>query len=233
MPHAHADTAPNSPSASSTPGGSSRSAGIVLITVAACEILFMAMHPTSSAHDVASFATEASRGIPGNAMVHGLLITLLVIMCSAYVSFAQFLGLSRLLVRTGLVAFLAASACGIVAGLINGFIVPATAAAFAGADQATTNALIPVLRLCRETNGVCAKADVVWASGAILLWSVALLRRRGIATIAGIIGLICGTLPLALLATGHLPMNVQGFGTFVVLQGVFAIAAGLVLIRKS
>ena len=225
---------PDTASSMHTPtDGSSRSAGILLIAVAACEILFMAMHPTSSAHDAASFATEASRGIPGNAMVHGLLITLLVLMCSAYVSFAQFLGLSRLLVHTGLVAFLAASACGVVAGLINGFIVPATAAAFAGADQTTTSALVPVLRLCRETNGVCAKANVVWASGAILLWSVALLRRRGIAAIAGLVGLICGTLPLALLATGHLPMNVQGFGTFVVLQGVFAIAAGLVLIRKS
>jgi hypothetical protein len=205
----------------------------VLITVAACEILFMAMHPTSSAHDVASFATEASRGIPGNAMVHGILITLLLIMSAAYVSFAQFLGCSRLLVRTGLVAFLAASACGIVAGLINGFIVPATAAAFAGADQSTTSALIPVLRLCREANGVCAKADVVWASAAILLWSIALLRQRGIATAAGIIGIICGCIPLALLATGQLPMSVRGFGTFVLLQGIFAAAAGVVLVRRS
>ncbi|MCX5690822.1 MAG: hypothetical protein NTV94_13740 [Planctomycetota bacterium] len=225
----HEPVAPAQPA----PANSTRSAGIILITIAACEILFMAMHPTSSAHDVASFATEASRGVPGNAMVHGILITLLLIMCSAYITFAQFLGLSRLLVRTGLVAFLAASTCGIVAGLINGFIVPATAAAFAGADQATTNALIPVLRLCREANGVCAKTDVAWASAAILLWSVALLRRRGIATAAGIIGLICAIVPLALLATGHLPMNVRGFGTFVLLQGLFAAAAGAVLIRAK
>ena len=123
----------------------------------------------------------------------------------------------------------------VVAGLINGFIVPATAAAFAGADQATTSALNPVLRLCREANTVCAKADVVWASGAILLWSIALLRHRGFALAAGIVGLICGIIPLALLATGHLPMNVRGFGTFVLLQGVFAAAAaaGVMMVRKT
>ena len=65
----------------------------------------------------------------------------------------------------------------------------------------------------------------------ILLWSLSLLRYRGLPLMAGTIGLCCSAVPLGLLASGHLAMNVRGFGTFVLLQAVFAGVAGLVLVR--
>ena len=218
------------PSTSASP--SSRAAGYWLIVLAVLTVAFMAMHPTSGTHDTGEFVARAASGIPGNAAVHGVLIVLMLLMASCFLALRDALGPRRLIVRVGMVALIVGTAGWGVAGLINGFIVPGVAARFAGAEASVIEALRPVLVLAGEANAACARVSVLGLSLTAALWSIRLLATQGWRRGAGVAGLVCGVLPVGLLATGNLPMNVAGFGLFVVLHAVWAALAGLVLVRS-
>ncbi len=220
----------NHTTVSTSASRSSVVSGYALIVLAGLTVALMAMHPTSGTHDTGEFAARAARGVPGNAAVHGVLIVLMLLMASCFLAMVDVLGARRLIVRVGLVALIVGTTGGVAAGLLNGFIVPSVAARFAGADPGAIDALRPVLLLAGETNAACARVSVLGLSLAAVAWSIGLLAAPGRRRIAGVAGLVCGVLPVSLLATGHLPMNVAGFGLFVVAHAVWAAIAGVVLI---
>ncbi len=218
--------------------------GAILIATSALAVLFMLMHPTSHAHSTSEFLAEAARGIPGNGAVHGILVSLVAITASAFLGFADVIGPRHPAARLGVFLYLVGAIAGIGAGLINGFIVPAFAAATTAA-HATLNAADPsglelqlgaVLRLCGVTNATLATVDVIGLSVAAILWGTTLVTRRGtlwgLERLVGLVGLVAGALPLVLLVLGRLPMNVQGFGLFVVIQGFWGSCAGALLMRR-
>jgi hypothetical protein len=68
-------------------------------------------------------------------------------------------------------------------------------------------------------------------SAATLLWSILLVHGSGGWRSAGIIGMACGSIPLIAIFAGHLPMDLHGFGLFILLQGTWGVAAGIQLLR--
>lgn len=245
-------TPPNDPTAhaptTSMPTGDvsatrfAQTTGAILIATSALSILFMLMHPTSHAHSMSEFAAEAARGIPGNGPVHGILVTLAAIIGSAFLCFAEVIAPRQAVARLGAFLYLIGTLAGIGAGLINGFIVPSFAAAYA--DRPTVIETVsqtaipldvqigPALRLCATTNATLATVDVIGLSVAAILWGAVLVARRGLPRVLGAVGLIAGLVPLVLLSGGHLPMNVHGFGLFVLVQSVWGVAAGAFLLRR-
>jgi hypothetical protein len=210
-----------------------RSAGVMLVVLALLTVVFMAMHPVSGASGVADFAGRAERGMHLNALVHGVQISLLLLMVPCFLFIADVLGSGRLVVRIGLVLMVLGATGGVAAGLINGFMVPATAARYAGAEPATLEGLEAVLRLCQSANGACARTSVFGLSLAAVIWGSCLVVRPGVARAAGVVGVLSGFVPLALHFAEHLAMDVRGFGLFVVLHAAWAVAAGIVLIRAG
>lgn len=208
-----------------------RASGLLLLGTSILGVAFMAMHPTSHSHTPAGFAAEAASGMRGTEPIHGILVSLSILSAVGCVGLADLLGWHRLGVRMALAALAFGAACGAAAGLINGFVVPATAATYAGVDSAQSEALVPLLRLCRAANATCARADVIGLSCAALLFSALLLRSPGSRRVVGIVGLICGITPLVLLSIGRLPMNVHGFGFFVLLQSIWTLSVGVMLVR--
>jgi hypothetical protein len=204
---------------------------ILLIAAAVLASVFMALHPTSHAHTPAEFAADAASGMRGNGPVHGILVGLGLLLATGFLALADRLGPTRLLVRLGSVALLVGTLCGVFAGLVNGFIVPMTAATYVGQTAAEGEALTAVLRLCRAANATLATVDVIGLSMAAILWAVPLLTMRGAARILGCVGLGCGAIPLLLLIAGRLPMTIHGFGFFVLLQSVWGIATGIWMLR--
>ena len=136
-----------------------------------------------------------------------------------------------LIVRAGLIAYAAGIAAGSAAALVNGFIVPAIAAAHAGTEGGSLEMLRAILILCHFINNLCARVDVIAVSAATVLWSILLVHRSGGWRSAGIVGLACGLIPLIAIAAGDLRMDLHGFGLFVLLQGIFGVAAGIQLLR--
>ncbi len=223
-----------------TPSEAQRLSGAVLIATAALTAIFMAMHPTSRTHGLGAFSREAADGMHGIGPVHGVLIGLSLVTLAGFWGLVDLFGARGVVVRLAMVSLCTGTAAGVAGGLINGFIVPTAAASLATSDAAALEAFAPALRLCAFANATCARLDIVCLSVASVLFATRCLRaavarqdaRRAFVA-AGAIGGGCGVLPLVLLATGALAINVRGFGLFVLAQAVWAISAGVLMLRTS
>jgi hypothetical protein len=192
-----------------------QTAGGALMGSAAMMVLAMSHHP-SSAHAGAL-----------NMGVHGLLIALAGVSAYGFFHWARLRGLDRPAVAAGLVAYMIALFGHLGAATINGFLVTALVHhgdADAGVHQLAWNA-----------NQALAGIGVFAASAAYLLWSVDLLRRGG--TLhergLGIAGLIAGAVPVLLLGTGLLRMNLGGALIVYGIHWVWMALVGLLMIRSG
>jgi hypothetical protein len=187
-----------------------RVGGALLIAAAAGTILAMAHHP-SGAHG------GAIGGI-----VHGAMIALLALMTWGFALFALSLGGHRPLVLGGMIAYAIALFGHIGAATINGFVVPALAArGGVGHD---------FFLLAWEANQALARLGVVAAGIAYLLWSAQLLGRGGLARWLGLVGLVAGLVPIVLLTSGAIRLDVAGAFLVYALQGAWAAMVGAALL---
>jgi hypothetical protein len=209
---------------------SGRPAGITLAAGSLLVVLFMAMHPTGHGHAGASLLEHLMQD--RNAIVHGVLIALMVPVLVGFVAFAARLGLHRLWALTGLVLYGIGILAGMSAALVNGFIVPAVAAHFASHGDAGVELATPSLVLCHAVNTACAQVDVIGVSAAAVFWGCGLLRRQGLLRAVGALGIVCGAVPLLALALGRLPMDLHGFGAFILMQTVWGLGVAAALIRR-
>ena len=79
-------------------------------------------------------------------------------------------------------------------------------------------------------NQACAKIFVAASSLAIGLWSIEMIRTREMGRGKGIYGAIVTVVTLLALLSGHLRMDIHGFGAVVLLQTVWLIMVGIALI---
>lgn len=190
-----------------------RAAGWALVSVAAAAALAMSHHPTS-AHD---------GGL--NMGIHGLLIALTGVGAYGFLQWSRLRGLDQPEVAAGLIAYLIAMFGHLGAATIDGFVVTALAHGDgAGAEG---------LPLAYAANQALARVGVFGASAAYLLWSTELLRRGpgGWERAVGVAGLAAGAVPVLLLATGVLRMNLSGALIIYGLQWGWMALVGLLMLR--
>jgi hypothetical protein len=167
-----------------------RIGGGALIAASLATIVAMGHHP-SSAH------SGALVGI-----VHGAMILFLAAIAFGFARFAHQRGLARPAVLAGAIAYVFALFGHAGAATINGFVVPALAARGQPVGH-------DIFLFAWEANQALARLGVFANSAAILFWSADLLAGRT-ARLLGLAGLVAGILPVALLATGALRMDVAG-----------------------
>ena len=80
-------------------------------------------------------------------------------------------------------------------------------------------------------NQAFARIYTLLASIAIALWSVAIVRSRTLPRAAGIYGLVIAPVIFVAVASGHVRLDVHGFGAVVLLQAIWSIAVGAALYR--
>ena len=76
-----------------------------------------------------------------------------------------------------------------------------------------------------------ARLGVVALSAAVLLWSVVLAHYAGASRLVGLLGIVAAAAPPLFMFAGHLPMNVHGFGAFILTQSIWYLAVAVLLIR--
>lgn len=191
-------------------GNNDRNAGGLLVVASLASVLMMAHHP-SSGHQL----------VLGQ-FVHGAMITIVGVMTLGFIHFARRLGLDRLSVLAGLVAFGIAAFSEIGAATINGFVVTNLVAR--GVDDHD------LFMLAWEANQALARMGVVATGVAFILWSLQLVRRGGWAGKAlGGLGVVAGALPAVLLATGTMTMHLHGAILIYAGQAAWMALAGLYL----
>ncbi|MBK7878413.1 MAG: hypothetical protein IPJ77_22385 [Planctomycetes bacterium] len=208
----------------------SRLGGTALILGAVGTMVTMAAHPTG--HDLAS-AEHFERVAFLAKAVHALAIA------SVPITFLGVLALARRLdgpdrsAIAGLVVFGFAAVSVVAAAVVSGFVTPELMRRHLDVDAAEKLQLHHVLDLAHELNQAFARVYVVASSVAIGLWSVAILRGRGLAKGLGGYGLVLGAAATVGILSGHLRLDVHGFGAVVLGQAVWWITAGVLLRRAG
>ena len=192
-----------------------RFGGAALIAAAAGTVLAMAHHPVG-----------AHSGALGPA-VHAAMIAFVALTAFGFASFAAARGAARPAILAGLVLYASALFGHVGAATINGFVVPALAGRGPGAVDHD------IFLLAWEANQALAKLGVIASSFAFLFWSLDFLGRSGAeARVIGMVGLVAGIAPPALLLAGVIEMDVRGAFLVYAVQAAWGVCVGLHLVRR-
>jgi hypothetical protein len=204
-----------------------RSSGLALIAGSAALIITMAFHPTG--HQMISpdrFATVARLSIA----VHTLALASMVVLFLGACGLWQRLSPSRCLALAGLISYGFSMVAGMITGILNGFVAPRLIQRMLNHPEAKQVWDI-VFTYSGDVAGALASVLVVTSSVAILLWSIAIVRRGLLARGLGTYGCVVGPLIIVAVLSGHIRLNVHGFGLVVLLQSVWFVIAGVQLWR--
>jgi hypothetical protein len=207
--------------------------GAVIVVASAASVLLMTHHPVIAAHEAAAVVAELAQKARIAQVVHGALIALTGALVFGLLELGSALGSRRAAVRGAFIAYAAGSAGLIGAALGSGFLVPAVAARYEGASGPALDALPQLLGLATLATRTLASFGVAATSGAILLWSVALLQRPcGFRLATGFLGLASGGVPLAALLLGALRLDVRGMTLVVGAQTAWNVAVGAQMLLR-
>lgn len=195
--------------------------GWAMIAGAVMGLVTMGFHPTGGGHAALARA------------VHALAIT------AAPIAFYGGWVLTRRLSAAGALSELALAFYGLsavatlLATVASGFLASDLFAQVAATQGEARAAAAAVLHYNGASNQAFAKVLVGASSVAIGLWSMEIVRTGLMRRAAGILGCAVAVVTLLALFSGHLTLDVHGFGAVVLLQAVWLIMVGSELRRAA
>jgi hypothetical protein len=206
-----------------------RKSGIALITGMTGTIITMALHPTG--HDLTS--GNAASMMQLNVAVHTLALVCVPILFLGALGLTQRLASPNRLALSGLVLFGFAEAAVMIAAAASGLIAPGLFHHMSEAGPGTADAWRAVMALNGHLNQAFALIFTVASSVAIVLWSAAILKSSIFNRALGIYGSILGPLTILGVLSGHVRLNVHGFGLVILGQAIWFITTGVLLCRLN
>jgi hypothetical protein len=206
-----------------------RKSGIALITGMTGTIITMALHPTGQ--DLAS--GHAASMMQLNVAVHTLALVCVPILFLGALGLTQRLASPNRLALSGLVLFGFAEVAVMIAASASGLIAPGLFHHMSEAGPAAADAWRAAMALNGHLNQAFALIFTVASSVAIVLWSAAILKNSTFARALGIYGCILGPLTILGVLSGHIRLNVHGFGLVVLGQAIWFVTAGVLLCRQN
>lgn len=206
-----------------------RSSGTALIIGSLASIITMALHPTG--HDL--FAPGRTHTMAQLSLaVHSLALMSLPIQLFGVWGLSRRLASAGWLSGVGLCTYGFALIAGMNAGIASGMVGTRIALRIAGASQAdpTWEALG---RYTGEWNQAFAMVFVVGSSIALLLWSIAIVKSGVLARGLGTYGYILAPITLLAVLSGHIRLDVHGFGAIILAQAIWWIIAGVQLRKRA
>jgi hypothetical protein len=207
-----------------------RAYGGLLLACAMLTVLGVVGHPTLVANDASSLL-EGLAGQRGPIVgLHSILIALGLLQVVGFYGFSRLLGPARPLVAAGLILF-GFGVLGLInAAVLNGFAAPAFAAMLEGASAAEAEMAAVALKLNWSHNQAWDGIGSMAWCGAILCWSLAMLRRRGLPRLVGLLGLAAALAIGGAIAGGLVRFNVGGFMATVAALAAWSIAVALLML---
>ena len=201
-----------------------RLGGLALVIAAVASVITMAVHP-SGHHGVMSRREMEILGWLTRG-VHGFAIASLPIAFLGALGLTRYLQASNRIAVSALVIYGFGLAAIMAAAAMSGFVAPTVMSQLVAGDRMTD-----VRRLFLDytfaLNQAFASVFVVAGCAAVFLWSVAIWRSgllwRGLA----IYGLVLGLGIILIFLSGHLSLDVHGFGIVAFTQSIWFVLAGL------
>lgn len=225
---------PENPDLNSVVGSvTPRNAGVLLVAATILEVAAMSHHPSVTSHSIPQALDQIARVSELSSWIHGLLIGLMLAVVYSLTEFVRRRDMALPLVRAGFITYVAGVLAMIGAATMSGFVITQFASLTPHATETDLQNAGQILILCTVLNQTLSSLGVVLMSTGIVLWSLDLLRSPKLARLLGSIGLLIGLLPAAALVIGALHLNVQGMTQVILLQSVWNIGLGVLLIRGS
>jgi hypothetical protein len=157
-------------------------------------LTLLANHPAAGAHTIADLIKAEARDQLSDAVVHGGFILTLSVLIVCFVILSRALGMARVAVVAGLVAFCVGCGALMSSMIVDGFVIPAIAVRFSsmGTADALTRAETLFI-LCGTLIRFLMPMGLLFQGVAMLSWSAAIVGRRGW-RLAGVFGLVGGVL---------------------------------------
>jgi hypothetical protein len=203
-----------------------RLSGLALIAGSVGMIITMALHP--SGHIPAADIEPMIRKIIA---VHGLALACLPVLFLGTWGLSRRIAGENHLALIGVVIYAFGLFAIMNAGVANGLVFPVLLRRIgdsAGSPQAIDGWRM-IARYNFYVNQAYAQVFVAASSVAIFLWSASIWRSRKLLRGLGIYGCLLGPVTLGALFSGHLNLDVHGFGIVVLGQAIWFIVAGKLL----
>lgn len=192
----------------------------------------MLFHPTGN--DLLNQPDEiARRNELITVAAHSLAIFSLPLLFFGFLGFSRRLGLKNPLSLAGLTAYGFGTIAVLNAAVINGLVAPILTRKIIEADEQSQNFLRLILMNNLLLNQAFTKIFVASAAVALISWSMCLLKIGRLMQITAIIGFAVGILGLLGILTGHLRLDVHGFGLFLFVQSIWTILVAVFMIGSK
>jgi len=210
-----------------------RLAAWVLIVGPLLEVAAMTEHPSVHGHEAAQVVAQVRSLSSLAALVHGVLIALMAAILLALLEFSVRRGLSRPLVRSGLLAYGLGVIAMTGAALVGGFVAPAVAHVNPGVTGADLQQMVAFMTFAMLLNQALAPCGAILMSVGIVAWSLDLGRGPVPQRLLGYFGIVTGLGAALALAGGLLRLTVHGMTLVTLLEGAWTVGAGVVLLRST
>lgn len=204
--------------------------GLIIIIGSIAAVVGMSLHPTPGPDIMQNVRDMVENGGFSIAVHFALLATYLVLMLG-FVGFSDWLGLNRLAVRGGLIAYGASVVAGFGAAISGPIAMRTIAFAYAKAGPEQADYIRAAFRVAGAQNFAWGRAWMIILSAAILLWSIELLRRDGLAKYLGYFGLLVGAAGVVGIPMALIPLSPGTLVFLVLAQAAWSIGAGVLLVR--
>jgi len=207
-----------------------RLGGSALIVGAAASLVTMGLHPSPHG-PVAPEQLVSLMALAG--AVHVFAIASLPIAFLGALALSRYLSAPDRLAATAAVTYGFAVVAIMVAAAFSGLVGP-------DVMRRMVTDTPPIGDLWRQLgiytgllNRAFAMVFVLLSSAAIFLWSIAIIRGRKLPRSVGIYGIVIAPVTVLAVGSGHVALDVHGFGAVVLLQAIWLISAGASLRRAT
>jgi hypothetical protein len=179
----------------SVPVAADRALGAAFAVCALATLALLASHPAPAGHGLVDLIKAEARDKVRDALVHGGFIVTLAALIVCFTFFSRRLGMERVPVVAGLVAYCIGCGALMLSMLIDGFAVPAIATRFndapGGVDlkSAETSFL-----LCGTLVRFLLPLGLLFQAAAMLAWSAVIVRNAGWRRAVGVFGVAAALL---------------------------------------
>jgi hypothetical protein len=205
-----------------------RVSGIALIAGSAAGLVTMGVHPTGAQ----MFAPGQLQHVAHvNVAAHALALASLPVLFLGALGLSRRLSLHAPLVSAALVTYAFALVAVMNAAIMDGLVNTAIAPHIGVGDPAVADGWRLLFNYTGFLNQAFARVFTVASSIALALWSVAILRTAIFSHAVGVYGCVLAPITVLAVVSGHLALDVHGFGAIVLSQALWYIIVGVQMYR--
>lgn len=192
-------------------------------------LVTLATHPTG--RDVLASGGAGDHAARIGVFAHGIAIASLPLLVFGFLGLTRRLRSEAAMAELALVVYALGCVAAFGAATMSGFVATGMARRILATDEGGRAIVRALFGYTGVLNQAFAGVHLVAWSGAILLWSIAILRGRVLPIGVAVLGVVVGVSSLLGALTGHFRMTLHGLAVLVLTQGVWTIWIALHLRR--